>query len=111
MSRQQLKDWRPNLVQVIELHFMPKRTRALLTFIDDELAGRTMIVRDRSSRPPTPSPRGNQTARLAAAAVNDEFQRELRELSDKHIFQWATRYQDCLFRYFDLYVAQLEVNP
>ena len=107
MNRQELRDWRPNLAQLIELHFMPKRRRALLNFIDDEIAGRPMIVRDPSSRPTTSAPQKTRTAHLAAVAVNDDFQRELRELSDKHIFQWATRYQDCLFRYFDLYFDRL----
>ena len=107
MNRQELKDWRPNLAQVIELHFMPKRRRALLDFIDDEIAGRPMLVRDRSFPPTRPSPQQRRTAPLAAASVNDKFQRELRKLSDKHIFQWATRYQDVLFRYSDLYIVRL----
>ena len=108
MNRQELKDWRPNLVQVIELHFMPKRRRALLQFIDAEITGRPMVTRERSFRAARPLAQQGRTARLAASSVNDKFQRELRELSEKYIFQWTTHYQECLFRYLDLYIAQLE---
>ena len=45
------------------------------------------------------------------ASLNDEFQQELRELSEQHIFQWTTRYQECLFRYFDSYITQQLDSP
>ena len=108
MNRQDLKDWRPNLAQVIDLHFMPKRRRALLDFIDDEIAGRPTDARERSFRATRPSTQQGRIIRPAAVSINDQFQRELRELSEKHIFQWATRYQDCLSRYFDFYIERLE---
>lgn len=108
MNRQELRDWRPNLAQLIELHFMPKRRRALLEFIDDEIAGRPVVQHDRSFHSPKPPVRHSRSARVVAASLTDNFRQELRELSEKYIFQWTTRYQDCLFRYFDLYLRQLE---
>ena len=102
MDRAELTDWRPNLVQMIEVHFMPKRRKALLSFIDDEISGRPMTVRERPI-PRKPTARTIRNARIATTTIGDKFQRELRELSDKYIFQWTTRYQDCLFKFLDIY--------
>ena len=110
MNRTELQDWRPNLAQVIELHFMPKRRRALLEFIDDEISGRPTTTSGRPRRA-RPSTQQGRAAQLAAASLNDELREELRELSERHIFQWTTHYQECLFRCFDLYINQQLDSP
>ena len=40
-----------------------------------------------------------------------EFRSDLHNLSERHIFQWATSYRDCLFRHFDRFLAQSERSP
>ena len=84
---------------------MPKRRRALLKFIDEEITGRPTVTNDRSFRA-NPSIQMGRATRMAAASMKDEFRRELRDLSDKYIFQWTTQYQKCLYRHFDMYINQ-----
>ena len=110
MGRQSLIEWRPTLEPVIE-RFFPKRKRALRELLDARIAGRpmeVMEVRERALAPVYPE------AVLSAdqvRALEEEFRSDLRELGERHIFQWATSYRDCLFRHFDRFLEPNDAAP
>ena len=106
MGQQSLTEWRPTLEPVIE-RFQPKQRRRLLELLDARISGRATQVRERALA--TAYPEAALTAEQASAP-EEQFRDDLRELSEKHIFQWATSYRDCLFRHFDLFLAQSEVT-
>ena len=97
MGRQSLIEWRPTLEPVLE-RFFPKRRRGLRELLDARIAGRPMEVRERALAPVYPE------AAMSADQIHaweKEFRSDLHELSERHIFQWATSYRDCLFRHLD----------
>ena len=102
MRKETLSEWKPTLEPVID-RFQPKRKQELREFLDARIKGLPAEVREPASsvvyeaRPVVGKPDGE-----------GEFREELRELSRRHIFQWATSYRDCLFRHFDQYLLRLE---
>lgn len=107
MPRQSLTEWRPALEPVIE-RFQTKRRKRLLELLDARISGRAPEVRE-----PALAPVSYPEAALTierARVWEEQFRSELRELSERHIFQWATSYRDCLFRHFDRFVAQNEAT-
>ena len=106
MGRQSLTDWRPTLDPVIA-RFQPKRRKRLLEFLDARISGRATQVAEPA--PTTAYPEAPPTAERAHA-WEARFRGDLRELSERHIFQWATSYRDCLFRHFDRFLAQSEAT-
>ena len=106
MGRQSLTEWRPTLDPVIE-RFQPKRRKRLLEFLDTRISGRAPEVREPAVATAYP-----EAARAAerADAREEQFRKDLRELGDRHIFQWATSYRDCLFRHFDRFLEHAEAT-
>lgn len=49
----------------------------------------------------------SSTAPSRVAVTHDRFQTDLDELSQYHIFQWATYYRDTLAEYFDVFLDEL----
>lgn len=102
MGESALSEWRADLLKIIE-RFQPKRRKQLLDLLDSKTSGRPMRVRE--------------SARLAYSTVpdappdvvpgEDAFRDDLLDLSEKHIFQWSTRYRTRLTRHFDHYLAGL----
>ena len=104
MRKETLTQWRPTLEPVIE-HFQPKRRQRLLEFLDARIRGRATQAMEPATTPVYPvSPTAVQRD------LEAEFRQELRELSEKHIFQWTTSYRDCLFGHFDLRLSQIEAS-
>ena len=106
MGQQSLTEWRPTLEPVIE-RFFPKRRRGLLEFLDARIDGRATQVGEPA--PATAYPEAALAVELAGA-WEEQFRSDLRELSERHIFQWATSYRDCLFRHFDRFLAQSDTS-
>lgn len=107
MGQQSLIEWRPTLEPVIE-RFFPKRRRGLQELLDARIAGRPMEVRERALAPAYPE---TALPRDQARNLEKQLRDDLRELSERHIFQWATSYRDCLFRHFELFLLQNEATP
>lgn len=107
MGRQSLIEWRPTLEPVIG-RFFPKRRQGLRELLDARIAGRLMEVRERAlaTAYPEAAISSDQTR-----AWEEEFRCDLSELSQRHIFQWATSYRDCLFRHFDHLLERNEATP
>lgn len=105
MRRDALAEWKTTLDEVIN-RFQPKRKQALHRFLDGQISrSQTVEVRE----PKVVSPLAGDP--LAVTIDHEaEFRKELAELSQKHIFQWATSYQECLFRHFDRYL-ETDVPP
>ena len=45
-----------------------------------------------------------------ADAREEQFRDDLRELGQRHIFQWATSYRECLFRHFERFLERTEAT-
>ena len=104
MRKETLTEWRPTLEPVIE-RFQRRRRRRLLEFLDARIRGRATEVRESSLASAHP-----MHPVVEQRDAEAEFRDELRELSEKHIFQWATSYRDCLFHHFDLRLSQIEAG-
>ena len=107
MGQETLIEWRPTLEPVIE-RFFRKRRRGLQELLDARVSGRPLEVRERALAPTYPD------AALTPDQARDREKRlrsDLCELSERHIFQWATSYRDCLFRHLELFLVQNEANP
>ena len=101
MRRDTVLQWRSDLRDVAE-RFQPKRRKRLLNLIERRAAGKMAAVRESAVA---------EGYRAPPVANDDpEFRQELRELGERHIFQWSTHYRDCLNRHFDLYLRRLESN-
>lgn len=106
MGRQSLTEWRPTFEPVIE-RFQPKRRKRLLEFLAARISDRSPAVREPAPAAvyPDAAPASERTD-----AREEQFRDDLRELSEKHIFQWATSYRRCLFRHFDLFLERTEAT-
>ena len=111
MRRETLAEWKPTLEPVID-RFQPKRRRELRDFLDRRISGRPASVRAPAASPAyLVGPEiGEADHDLALLHEDAEFREELGQLSRKHIFQWATRYRDCLFPHFDHCLARMEAE-
>lgn len=107
MGQQSLIEWRPTLEPVIE-RFFPKRRRGLQELLDARISGRPIQVRERALAPAYPEA---ALPRDQARDLEKQLRDDLRELSERHIFQWATSYRDCLFRHFELFLEQNGSTP
>ena len=83
---QELRDWQLDLQRIVE-RFQPRRRAELNQALQDAL-GRG------AARNVEPVPESISDEDLAH--LEDDFRAALRELSQRHIFQWSTFYRDCL---------------
>ena len=104
LRKETLSEWRPTLEPVID-QFQPKRKRQLREFLDARIKGRPTEVRE-----PTATSLRPVSSTATRRDHEAEFREQLHELSRRHIFQWATSYRDCLFRHFDVRLAQMETR-
>jgi hypothetical protein len=97
----ELRVWDPELRATIG-RFLPKKRRALFALLD-ELQQDTRSVIPHVSPAAEPAGHGGAaplTGGKEVARVVCTLEDTLRELSDRHIFQWATFYRDDLGAYF-----------
>ena len=107
MGRHTLTDWRATLEPVID-RFQPKRRQRLRESLDARIEGRTTEVAEPAPAAAYPAaPRTLPRADFGEARLRDDLQ----ELSEKHIFQWATSYRNRLFPHLEDHMRQIEVNP
>ena len=110
MDSQSLAEWRPEIEKSIG-RFRPKRRRDLSRVLESKTGNgdtwkATEDKRTSSVREPA--------APCAVAPVADlaaDFRIALDELRERHIFQWATFYRDCLAKYLELFLDEWRHPP
>jgi MFS superfamily sulfate permease-like transporter len=90
---QELKDWEIDIQRLIS-QFVPKRKKRLEELLTECLYPHKQLQKDSLS----------EQEFWPIEDLIKEFKNELKELSEKHIFQWATAYPEILSNYFEEFV-------
>ncbi|WFE98619.1 hypothetical protein [Micromonospora sp. WMMD964] len=125
LPHEQLKELEPSIRDVVEA-FLPKRRRRLMEHLETRLTESkparppapvvsptpaTLLQRFTAAAPAPQIPAARSTKRpVTQAEVDDRLaglEEALRELSEKHIFQWQTLYRDWLSEDFDWFLDAL----
>lgn len=98
MGQAELRVWDKELKRSIA-QFLPKRQRRLLA---------ELVRRQEESQTPEPMQAAAHVAKSDVPQMATSFAAELSDLSEQHIFQWATYYRDAFRAYLDDSLAVLE---
>ncbi len=104
MGVEELKEWRQDLLKIIE-KFQRKRHDKLLTIIDD------LNQRD-SGETQSPVEEFFESPLLTSGSgLASDLESTLQELQDRHIYQWSTYYYDYLSEQFEIFFDFLKNAP
>jgi hypothetical protein len=92
MGDDELRAWDADLRVTIN-RFLPKRRKSLTLILDERIRPRPPME---SSPEPTPA--------VDLIALQIQFETDLQNLSERHIYQWSTFYRDTLSQYFDSFL-------
>jgi len=93
IGRDELSLWEYDIRRTID-QFLPKRRKALLA-----------ELRKRSNNPESNAALQEVSSATVVRSLQDDFERQLEDLSARHIFQWSTFYRETLLDFYNRFSA------
>ena len=109
MGRLELSDWRVDIMHIAD-QFQKRRRKNIQELLNEAISG--------NSKSPDQEPGLVEAVELPPAAsatslsllskFEGDFRKDLTDLHERHIFQWATFYRDCLADYFSRFLDEVK---
>ena len=112
LTGDELTEWRPKIDRLIA-RFLPKREKRLSKILEAKTGNGASSRAPEHGESATSIPSGRTRAPASEPdpKLAGDFRRRLDVLREKHIFQWATFYRDCLQEYLGAFFDEMRRMP